>query len=156
MDTQLLIEKPIKLKYTTINIGVKNCIFNENGRPIKLTTTKNVEYTFPKMISTNSIILTQLRNFLIPQNKIKIIHDNVNRLHKVENIIFNWNESSKYKLMILSWTKGLLFNDYIEVSAYENINKFYKNYDYDKFWSDGLEITIIIKDVLPVDIPLKY
>ena len=58
--------------------------------------------------------------------------------------------------MILSWTKGLLFNDYVEVSAYENINKFYKKYDYVKFFNEGLEITIIIKDILPVDIPLKY
>lgn len=156
MDTELLIEKPQKLKYTTIDIKIKNCIFNENARPVKLTTTKNIEYTFPKMISTNSIILIQLRNFLIPQNKIKITHDNNNRLNKIENIILNWNESSKYKLMILSWTKGLLFNDYVEVSTYENISNFYKKYDYVKFFNEGLEITIIIKDILPVDIPLKY
>jgi hypothetical protein len=39
---------------------------------------------------------------------------------------------------------------------FENVNKSYKNYDYDKFFSEGLEITIIIKDILPVDIPLEY
>ena len=58
--------------------------------------------------------------------------------------------------MILSWTKGLLFNDYIEVEFFENINKFYKFYGYEKFWNEGLEITIIIKDILPIDIPLEY
>ena len=156
MDTELLIEKPVKLKYTIDTITIKNCIFNENGRPVKLTTTKNIEFIFPEIISINSMRLTQLKNFLIQQKSVTIIHDNNHRIHKVENISLDWNESNKYKLMILSWTKGLLFNDYVEVSASENINKFYKKYDYVKFWKDGSEITIIIKDVLPVDIPLKY
>ena len=156
MDTELLIENPIKLKYTTITIKIKNCIFNENSRPVKLTTTKNIEFIFPELIEMNIMRLTQLKNFLIQQKSVTITHDNNNRIHKIENLILNWNESNKYKLMILSWTKGLLFNDYVEVSAFENINKFYKKYDYVKFWKDGLEITIIIKDILPVDIPLKY
>jgi len=156
MDTELLIENPVKLKYSTVTITIKNCIFNENGRPVKITTTKNIEFIFPELISINSLWLIQLKKFLIKQKSVIIIHDNNNRIHKVENLFLDWNESNKYKLMILSWTKGLLFNDYVEVSASENINKFYKKYDYVKFWKDGLEITIIIKDVLPVDIPLKY
>ena len=156
MENQLLIEKPIKLICNTINITVKNCIFNENGRPVKLTTTKDTEYIFPKMVSTNRMILEQLKNFLCIKNKITIIHDNADRIHKLENIILNWNESDKYKLMIISLTKGLLFDDYVEVNAYENINKFYKNYGYVKFFNQGLEITIIIKDILSIDIPIKY
>jgi hypothetical protein len=149
-----VIENSTKLKYATVNI--KNCIFDETNRPVKLITTKNIEYSFPKLISTNRIILIQLKNFLSPKNKVIIIYDNKNRLHKMGNIVFNWDETSKYKLMILSWTKGLLFNDYIEVSAFENVEKFYKNYDYDKFFNEGSEITIIIKDLLPVNIPLEY
>ena len=65
MDTELLIEKLIKLKYSTITIIIKNCIFNENGRPVKLTTTKNIEFIFPELISINSMRLIQLKNFLI-------------------------------------------------------------------------------------------
>lgn len=156
METQLLIEKPIKLKYTTADITVKNCTFNENNRPVKLITSKDLEYSFPKMISTNNFILIQLRKFLTASNKITIIHDNKYRIHKINNIALCWTEIINYKLMILSFTKGLLFNDYVEITAFENVTKFYKIIGYEKFFHQGIEITIIIKDTLPVDIPTKY
>ena len=156
MDTQLLIEKPAKLKYSTIDIKVKSCIFNENNRPIKLTTSKDIEYVFPKLIEMNSMRLTQLRNYLCSNKEIMITRDNDNRIHKLENISLNWNESNKYKLMVISLKKGLLFDGVIEITAYENVSKFYKNYGYIKYFNDGSEITIIIKDTLPVNIPIIY
>jgi hypothetical protein len=82
-----------KLKYVTVN--VKNYIFDEVDYPIKLITSKNIEYSFPKLISTNRIILIQLKNLLSPKNTIIIIHDNKNRLHKIGNIFFNWDETNK-------------------------------------------------------------
>lgn len=116
------------------------------------------------------MILSQISKFLSSQNKVTIIHDNENRIHKIGNIPLNWNESNIYKLMILSCTKiedfswrglppftrWLIFNDKIEVSASENVYKFFKKYEYIKLFTEGLEIIIIIKDILPVDILNKY
>lgn len=156
MEEQLLIKKPTKLKYTTATVKVKSCIFNEGNRPVKLITSGDTKYSFPKMISTNECFLIQLKKHLTYQNKIEIVYDNLDRIHNVNNIQFSWDENNHYKLMLLSWTKGLLFNDYIEVSFIENVFKFYKTYGYEKLFIQGSEITIIIKDILPIDIPIKY
>lgn len=45
METPLLsaIDNPVKSKKVTIDIKVKNCIYNENGRPVKLITVKNMD-----------------------------------------------------------------------------------------------------------------
>ncbi len=155
MDVQL-VKNHIESEHKTVIIIVKTCIFNENNRPTKLISSEDIEYFFPKMIPVNEMVLTPLKNFLLRQHKIKVSHDYRNHIYKLNNLIFNWYEDNNYKLMILSWTKGLLFNDYVEVSFYENVHEFYKNYGYDKFFIEGLQITIIIKDTLPISIPFKY
>lgn len=155
MDIQLN-NKQSELEHQTVDIIVKMFIFNENNLPTKLISSDDSEYLFPKIISINKSVVIPLKNFLLRQKKIKILHDNINRIHKINNLLFNWYENNNYKLMILSFTKGLLFNDYIEANVYENVHDFYIKYGYDKFFTEGLEITIIIKDILPVDIPLKY
>jgi hypothetical protein len=148
-------DNPLIEKINTINVKVKNCTFNEYNRPVLLTTSKDLEYHFPKMILTNQIRLLQLKGFLKISNKITIMHDQKYRIHRINDIQLCWNESNIYKLMIVSLTKGLLFNDQVEVIVYENIHKYYKNHGYEKFFRDGLEITIIIKDKID-DIPVKY
>lgn len=145
-----------KIKYNTIDVKIKSCTFSEYDRPVILTTSKDLQYYFPKMIAVNNLFLIRLKSYLKISNKITIIHDQKYRIHRVNDIALSfWNESSIYKLMIVSWTKGLIFNDNVEVVALENIEKFYKNCGYEKFFCQGLEITVIIKDTLDT-IPLKY
>jgi len=50
------------------------------------------------MVAANRFMLIQLTNFLNGK-KITIVHDNMNRIHKIENISLSWYVPN-YKLMI--------------------------------------------------------
>lgn len=143
-----------KIKYTVSKIKIKRCLYNEYSRPLKLISSKNSEYTFPNMVATNRLILIKLTTFLNGK-KITIVHDNMNRIHKIENIPLSWHVPN-YNLMVLSYSKGLIFDEHIEVNAFENISIYFKKYGYEKFICDGYDVLIIIKDTLSEPIPHIY
>lgn len=138
--------------YKTKKVKVRDFIFDENQKPIKLITTKSVEYFFPIPVDMNSMIFTQIN-----KPKVTIMYDKYNNIHKIENRSLSWGNKPKYTLMVICWTKGLLYHDTIDTLYVENVRKFYE--DFDVFYmmrTEGSNILVILKDILPVNIPTKY
>jgi len=146
-----------KVKYITTNIKVKSYKLDENQKPLSLTTTKDIEYYFPIPINLNSMTQRQLINFLTSGKSVSVVLKGMN-IHKVENLAFYWHDKlPQYKLMVITWTTGLIFNDDINVLYIENVYKFFKSYDvFYKTYTEGTEIIVILKDMLPISIPIKY
>ena len=138
---------------TTKRIGIK-FIHYKGIRPTKIITTKDLEYTFPKFISLNTHDSTRL-NKLLKYGRVTVVFDHQNRIHKIDNLTMNWNEPEIYRLKILSFTTGLVFDGDVKIMAWENIENFYKQYDIYKSFYEGLDIIIIIKDSI-IDIPIIY
>lgn len=135
---------------------IKIKLIHYNGeRPTKIVTTKDLEYTFPKFISFNTYDSNRL-NRMLKTGKVNMIYDNQNRIHKIDNFNCHWHEPEIYRLKILSFSNGLIYDSDVKITAWENIQNFYKQYDIYKFFNEGLDIIIIIKDVIPIDIPTIY
>ena len=90
---------------------------------------------------------------MLTSHCISIVYDNLKRIHKVDNFPFNWNEPELYTLKVLSFTEGLIFDNTVQLTAYENFkNYFNDNY---KIHIEGLEIIVIVKNSI-TNIPLVY
>lgn len=151
--------KSITNKFKNGNIKVKSFKLDDNNKPISLTTTKDVVYYFPIPIELNKMFEIQLMNFITSNKYIKILYqENTNHIHKIENLVFSWyTRLPQYKLMVITWTKGLIFHDNIDVLYKENIYKYFK--EHNEFYSlhkKDLEFVVILKDTLSVEIPIKY
>lgn len=146
------------MELITKNIKVKSYKLNEKGELFSFTTTKDLQYYFPNYIWLNKLQICQLVNFLKSGKFIKIIYDpSNNHLCKVENLPISWDSAPQYKLLVLTWTTGLIFNSDIEVSDERNIRLFYQKYDvfYD-VCIKNTDIIVILKDVIADQIPIKY
>lgn len=147
----------IKVNYVHTDIKVKSVKLDENQKPLSLVSTKGIEYYFPVPINLNPLTQKQLMNFLTSGKSIYIVLKGTN-IHCIENLVFHWyNKRPLYKLMVITWTTGLIFNDDIDVLYTESVSKFFKSHDvFYKMYTEGTEITVILKDVLPISIPTKY
>ena len=59
-------------------------------------------------------------------------------------------------IIIISFTKGLIFDDKVEITDFANVKKFYELHNAYKIFYEGLDIIVIIRDVISIDIPLIY
>lgn len=148
--------KKTKLMYTSKQIRVESWNYNRYGRPYVLTTTKGKNYTFPKLVSCNIYIITQLERTLSSPKKITILYDNLDRIHKIENIALSWSETDKYKLVVISLRDGLIFNENVVVNAIENVKRFFDYHNLYKMFLEGPEFTIIVHYNILIDIPREY
>jgi len=148
--------KKKKILYTTNDVKISSSTYGKNNRPINLTTTKGLNYIFPPMINLTNHQIREIEILLSSKNKINIMFDNLNRIHKLNNIFFNWNENFEYKLIIISLDKGLIFEDYVIVCAIENIRNFYEDFNIFRLFHDKNEIVLIIYEDILINIPLEY
>lgn len=160
--------KKKKLLYTSDNIKISSLSYGKNSVPINLTTSNDKIYNFPKLI--DSCLIKKIEHLLISKNKINIMFDNLNRIHKLNDISFRWSnetilfnqtlvagyENTKYRLIIMSLDKGLIFDNNIRVNAVENVKYFYEDFNIFKFFYHDNEIIIILYEDILIDIPLRY
>lgn len=154
MDQPLL---PVKTKttYTTDYIKILEYTKNKNGHPTTLTTTKGLKYKFLNLVYCNN--LNELRKLLSKSGTHKIVYDNDNFIHKIDDFPFPPLKDKLFnELKIISFTKGLIFDDKVEITDFENVRKFYKLHDAYKIMYEGPEIVVIIRDIISVEIPLIY
>lgn len=139
------------IKMTTDTIKIKSLNYNKR-RPTSLITTDDVEYTFPNFIFFSNYDCNRL-DMMLRKSNVNIVYDRLNRIQKVENFPFIWDEKDIYTLKVLSFSKGLIFNEKVKITAYENIELFFSsNY---KIIVEKLEIIVIIKKTMN-NIPLVY